>query len=76
MHSIDTSIEYRNLHLSEIPQVLELCRQEGRHMGQEAELRTWYHFDSKGFFVAINQQGDYFFLFFYHFLSVFLCILV
>jgi hypothetical protein len=57
MPSIDSSIEFRNLHISEIPQVLDLCRQEGRHMGQAAELRTWYQFDPSGFFVAVNCQG-------------------
>lgn len=56
-------IQYRNLRFDEIPQVLELCRQEGRHMGQQAECQSWFQFDSKGFFVALNSKGLCFFFF-------------
>lgn len=52
-----SSIQFRNLKPEEIPRVLELCRKEGRHMGQEAEVRTWFEIDPSGFFVAVNSEG-------------------
>lgn len=51
-------IEFRNLHEREIPLILALCAKEGRHMGTEAELHTWFEIDQEGFFVAVTEEGN------------------
>lgn len=48
-------IEFRNLRKSEIPQILVLCAKEGRHMGREPEIETWFNYDPDGFFVAVSE---------------------
>ncbi|XP_054168181.1 uncharacterized protein LOC128965499 [Oppia nitens] len=47
----------RHLRRHEIPQLLQICHKEGRHMGTTEEVESWLQFDPKGFFVAVDDDG-------------------
>lgn len=49
--------EVRKLRENEIPQVLELCKSEGRQMGLTHELISWFRFDPDGFYVAVHPDS-------------------
>lgn len=52
----------RLLHKEEIPRLLELCKAEGRHMGQIEEVESWLQVDPYGFFIAVADDGMFHFI--------------
>lgn len=58
------ALEYkiRLLRREEIPRLLELCKAEGRHMGQTEEVESWLQVDPFGFFIAVNDNGKFVFV--------------
>lgn len=58
MHKFSSEgYKVRLLKREEIPRVLDLCKAEGRHMGLEPEVLSWFKFDPRGFFVAVSDSG-------------------
>ncbi|XP_054721468.1 uncharacterized protein LOC129231229 [Uloborus diversus] len=46
----------RNLRYGDIPELINLPRSEGREMGLDPEIRTWFDVDPRGIFVAENTD--------------------
>ena len=56
---VKKELEYhiRKMRVYEIPQVLELCKREGRQMGLDHELVSWFRFDPDGFYVSVHPNS-------------------